>query len=59
MINDFAHYKIQFNTRSLRRSVYNSWVPVMQYDLTKMIALLIAMGLDSDHIYLIIGEQMK
>ena len=41
MISDFAHYKIH-----LRRSVYNSWVPVMQYDLTEMIALLIAMGLD-------------
>ena len=46
MINDFAHYKIQLNTPCLRRSVYNSWVPFTQYDLTKMIALLIAMGLD-------------
>ena len=31
MINDFAHYKIQLNTPCLRRSVYNSWVPVTQY----------------------------
>ena len=46
MINDFAHYKIYLNTPCLRRSVYISWVPVTQYDLTKMIALLIAMGLD-------------
>ena len=46
MINDFAHYKIQLNTPCLRRSVCNSWVPVMQYDLIKMIALLIAMELD-------------
>ena len=46
MINDFAHYKIQLNTPCLRRSVYKSWIPVTQYDLTKMIVLLITMGLD-------------
>ena len=46
MTNDFAHYKIQLNTPCLRRFVYSSWVPFTQYDLTKMIALIIAMGLD-------------
>ena len=46
LINDFATYKLQQNNPNRRRSRYLKWYPITRYELYKMFAVIIAMGID-------------
>ena len=46
LINEFATYTVQQNNPSRRRSKYSKWYPITRYELLKMFAVLIAMGIE-------------
>ena len=46
LINDYANQKIQLNNPPTRRSMFTSWYPVTRHELLKLIAVIIAMGID-------------
>ena len=46
LINEFATYKLQQNNPATKRSRYTKWYPITTYELYKMFAVLIAMGID-------------
>ena len=46
MINDFAQSKLQQNTPHQEHSRYANWSDLTRYELLKMIAMLIIMGID-------------
>jgi len=45
-VNTFAEYKIQQHTPLQKHSRYGSWYPLSRYELFKMLAVIIAMGID-------------
>ena len=46
LINNFAVYKSQQNNPNTRRSRYTKWYPITRYELYKMFAVIIALGID-------------
>ena len=45
LINEFAAYKVQQNNPATEHSRYNDWKPVTRYELLKLLAVLISMGI--------------
>ena len=46
LINEFATYIIQQNNLRRRRSKYSKWYPITRYELLRLFAVLIAMGIE-------------
>ena len=46
LTNEFATYAIQQNNPCRRRSKYSKWYPITRYELLKLFAVLIAMGIE-------------
>ena len=46
LINEFATYIIQQNNLRRRRSKYSKWYPITRYELLRLFAVLIPMGIE-------------
>ena len=46
LINEFATYTTQKNNPCQQRSKYSKWYPIARYDLLKLFAVVIAMGIE-------------